>query len=94
MSSNLIMGESADDIVTEMRQMKLSKYADGSGQLDGAVDSEGPFVRALMRAEAELLVADAAAMSFGTYEDRTPDERRHDALLLILHRMEEHARAA
>jgi len=94
MSSNLIMGESADDIVTEMRQMNITKRVDGTARLDGAVDSEGPFVRALMRAEAELLVADAAAMSFGTYKDRTPDQRRHDALLLILHRMEEHARAA
>jgi hypothetical protein len=86
------MGESADEILDALSQLDLNVRPDRSAW--GDVVLTGPLIRALMRAEAELLVADAAAMQFGTYEERTPAQRRHDALLLIVHRLREHARAA
>jgi hypothetical protein len=94
MSSNLILGESADEICQALLGLDLAVRADGTSTLKGAVEPGGPLVRALMRAEAELLVADALAMRVGTYLDRTPAQRRHDALMLVMHRVRELGRAA
>lgn len=49
-------------------------------------DQLAPFCRALMRVEAELLVADAVDM-VGIYPDRTTNEREADAFLLLLKRI-------
>ncbi len=43
----------------------------------------GPFMRALMRAEAELLMSDANAYE-STNPCRTPEQRRADDLLQIV----------
>jgi hypothetical protein len=79
MTTQRVLGESADELRAAM---------------NGPADPTGALARALMRAEAELLVADALAMKVGTYEDRTPDQRLADARLLIFHRLEEVTRAA
>ena len=42
-----------------------------------------PFLRALLRAEAELLIADAARPDLSTSKLRSPDNRGHDALTLL-----------
>jgi hypothetical protein len=46
-----------------------------------------PFFRALMRTEAELLRKDAKALGSPDHEDRTPAQRRHDALILLVQRI-------
>jgi hypothetical protein len=94
MSSNLILGESADEICEALLGMDLQLRPRGTARLNGKVDATGPLVRALLRAEAELLVADALAMKVGTYEERTPAQRRADALMLVTHRTAEVTRAA
>jgi hypothetical protein len=94
MSTNLIMGESADDIRDALFGLNVEFRPDGRPTLRGTVPTGGPFIRALMRAEAELLAADAVAMQTGVHEACTPDQRRADAFRLLVHRVEEHARAA
>ena len=81
MSSVRVFGEDADDI---RRALHAGAPADPTG----------PLTRALLRAEAELLAADAAAMAFGTYVERPARRRRLDALDLVVHRLEEPSRAA
>lgn len=50
-------------------------------------DIGDPFTRALMRVEAELLAADADVYGTDSYEERTPDQRRYDAFMLLTHRI-------
>jgi len=42
------------------------------------------FERAMTRAEADLLLADVAAMAGGGYRERTQSQRRVDAVLLVM----------
>lgn len=90
MGPNLILGETAGEIARELERFE----AHLSGQGDFEMEPNGPLARALMRAEAELLVADALAMRVGTYQERSDGARRHDALLLVVSRMAEARRAA
>jgi hypothetical protein len=90
MGPNLILGEAAGDIARELERFEAHLAGQGSFE----IEPNGPLQRALMRAEAELLVADALAMRVGTYEARTDGARRHDALLLVVSRMAGHQRAA
>jgi hypothetical protein len=90
MGANLILGETVDDLARELTRFEV--HMDGRGTFE--LEPNGPMLRALMRAEAELLVADALAMRVGTYEQRTDSERRYDALLLVVSRMAESRRAA
>lgn len=46
-----------------------------------------PFTRALMRVEAELLLADADTVVESLNACRTSDQRRHDALIALSHRV-------
>lgn len=80
MGANWVLGERADELMDDLRP--------GNGV------PTGPMTRALLRAEAELMVADAAAMQFGTYRPRTVEQRRADALALVRHRLGEVAQAA
>ena len=52
------------------------------------------FVRAHMRIEAELLLADADAWATDGYEDRTPEQRAADALVELTRRVRQAAEAA
>lgn len=90
MGANLILGETADEVARELTRFEAHLAGQGSFE----IEPNGPLQRALMRAEAELLVADALAMRVGTYEPRTDGARRHDALLLVVSRMAEFRRAA
>lgn len=47
----------------------------------------GPLNRALMRAEAALLLHDADRLGTPGYEDRTPPQRRADALVELVQMM-------
>jgi hypothetical protein len=84
--TNLVLRELPESLLRELRAAHLTN-TDGSTDREIALEAGGPLMRALFRAEAELLVADALAMESGTWVPREPAERRHDALLLVLQRL-------
>ena len=84
--TNLVLRELPESLLRELQRVDLRRRRD-SADFDLELEPQGPLMRALFRAEAELLVADALAMEAGTYVWRDPGERRHDALLLILSRL-------
>ncbi|WP_375497883.1 hypothetical protein [uncultured Jatrophihabitans sp.] len=84
--TNLVLRELPESLRRELQQAQLTTPQD-SAHREIALEAGGPLMRALFRAEAELLVADALAMESGTWVPREPDERRHDALLLVLQRL-------
>ena len=90
MGPNLILGEAAGDISRELERFEAHLAGEGGFEME----PNGPLARELLRAEAELLVADALAMRVGMYEPRSDGARRHDALLLVVSRMAEARRAA
>lgn len=94
MSTNRVFGELPQDIMNDWRDLTMEPGEGGLTRVDGSVSSLGPLVRAMFRAEAELLVADAAAMAFGTYVPREPEERRHDAFAVIGERLLAYLQAA
>ena len=79
-------GESARAILAAASKSRLLRRTpSGGGTFDLTLtpDETGPFFRALMRAEAELLMDDADAFEpLGPL--RTPDQRRADAFLEIV----------
>jgi hypothetical protein len=85
--TNLVLRELPESLLREVAQVELTDRPDGGGDYFLELEPGGPLMRAIFRAEAELLVADALAMESGNYVPRDSDERRHDALLLILHRL-------
>ena len=48
-----------------------------------------PFIRAIMRVEAELLLHDAELVTVDNEEPRTPDERRTDAFVALVLRIDD-----
>ncbi|WP_375482006.1 hypothetical protein [uncultured Jatrophihabitans sp.] len=85
--TNLVLRELPESLRRELGRVDLTRRGGRSPDVEVVLDAGGPLMRALFRAEAELLVADALAMESGTYVARDPDERRHDALLLVLQRL-------
>ena len=85
--TNLVLRELPESLLRELQRVELQPRRDSGADYDLELEPQGPLMRALFRAEAELLAADALAMEAGTYAERTPDQRRHDALLLILSRL-------
>jgi hypothetical protein len=65
----------------------------GEGVLSGRLPQElaGPFTRALIRIEAELLLNDAALLTATIGETRTQSERRADAFTALVLRLDENA---
>lgn len=80
----MVMGERCQDLAKDLLGLNLSFLPGGMARMDGRVPAEGSLMRAFLRAEAELLVADADAMREGTYSRRTDQERRADAFLLLV----------
>ena len=90
--TNLVLRELPESLLRELGRAKLGGH--GGSDVELELEPNGPLMRALFRAEAELLVADALAMEAGTYLPREPGERRHDALLLVLQRVRNVQQAA
>jgi hypothetical protein len=81
-----IYGERAADLLPALKVMAESATVDGHGGMTFEVRLEKklaqPVFRAVMRAEAELLLEDAALGTDG-YEERTQAQRTADALVRV-----------
>jgi hypothetical protein len=89
---NLIGGETVADLAEALQGLKLEPARGGMAKVGGLIGA--PAIRALMRLEAELLLADADAWATAWTLDRTPAQRRADAFMLLGKRLAEHVSAA
>lgn len=83
--SDLIAGELRDDLLRALSYVETESGPDGSYIVNGDLPPEvaPPFIRAIMRIEAELLLHDALQVTIDHGEPRTPEERRADAFLAL-----------
>jgi hypothetical protein len=82
-----VLGELLDDLAMALRSMDMRVKPDGWWEISGAMPADGPLVRALLRAEAELLNGDADDMAARRWTERTPAQRRADAFVLVTERL-------
>ncbi|MEU2255636.1 hypothetical protein [Nocardia xishanensis] len=89
--SDLIAGESRDDLLRALSFVHTESGPDGEYILNGDLPPElvPTFVRAVMRIEAELLLHDAELVTVDNEEPRTPEQRRTDALVALLLRIDD-----
>jgi hypothetical protein len=86
----LVVGEPLDVLVDDLLSFEWEHEDDGMVH----VHAEGlspAFMRAHMRIEAELLLADADDWATAGYEDRTHEQRAADALVELTRRVGEAA---
>lgn len=87
-----VAGERLRDLIPALLEIGENSWIDDEGMWRSEVALEPeigtPFGRALMRVEAELLLADADRLGEPEVEERTPDQRRADALVALAARME------
>lgn len=90
-----VFGESARDIARTFANMKVEACDDGMYSLDATFKKgDGlPLFRAVMRAEAELLLDDADELGISDMF-REPDNRRAEALVLVITRASDAIEAA
>lgn len=87
MKDATVYGESARTIMTTLMRSDRRITPSGMCEFELALEPEesGPVVRAMWRAEAELLIEDAA--DFDPYEiSRTEEQRRADAFVRLVER--------
>lgn len=82
-----VLGESVLDLAEVLHTMHWQPGGSGMTSVTGTVSINGPLVRALFRAEAELLLDDVAAMAAGCWKYRTQEERSVDAFVLLAQRI-------
>lgn len=90
MQTKYVAGEPAHQLVQALSQFKRTPSNDGmvhfEVQLDAGLGT--PLQRAIMRIEAELLLQDADSLTpASSRELRTADQRRADALIGLVHRL-------
>ena len=85
LDSDLIGGELRDDLLRALTFVSTESGPDGSYIVNGDLPPEvaPPFIRAILRIEAELLLHDAEQVALGKGEPRTQEERRTDAFLAL-----------
>ncbi len=91
-----VEGEPILDLFEVLRRFELDDVDDdGMIHLEAEYPSDvgQPFHRALMRVEAELLIADADSLGSDGYAERTDEQRRYDALMELVRRMGDAASA-
>jgi hypothetical protein len=88
-----VLGEHGDELVAELLELTFTFPPGELALIHGPVPIDGAVMRALHRAEAELLVADAEAMRAGAYRHRTPGQRRADDFVLVFERLRDAATA-
>jgi hypothetical protein len=78
----LVAGETVGDLVAALRGLKFARLRSGMARLSGEIGP--PVIRALMRLEAALLLADADELAASPTTDlRTPEQRRADAFVRL-----------
>ena len=91
MSNPLVYGEPLTLLVAALKHVVENSYIDDDGMWCSEYRLEPelgePFERALMRAEAALLLHDATHLGDDDYEERTSDQRRADALVEVAQMM-------
>ncbi|MEV6072813.1 hypothetical protein AB0L82_40250 [Nocardia sp. NPDC052001] len=89
--SDLVAGEKRSDLVRALSYVSMEDAPDGGTIVNGDLppDIAPAFVRAIMRIEAELLLNDAELVTIDQGEPRTPEERRTDALIALLLRVDD-----
>ncbi|MFR9750679.1 hypothetical protein ACL02S_06540 [Nocardia sp. 004] len=90
--SDLIAGERRVDLLRALSYVSTESQPDGSYVVNGDLppDVAPPFIRAIMRVEAELLLHDAELVTVEDGEPRTPEERRTDAFVALVLRVDDH----
>jgi len=85
-----IGGEPRELLLQAIACLTVTKGRGGGGILSGKLpqDLAEPFTRALMRIEAELLLNDADVLTATIGEPRTQSERRADALVEMVLRLD------
>jgi hypothetical protein len=90
-----VYGERIGDVLPGLRAFMDAAVYDDRGGFESSVtlapDVAQPLFRALMRAEAELLLEDAEALGSDSYEERTHEQRGADALVRLAVRMGDEA---
>ena len=84
----LVAGEPVTELIRAFLQFETAEEPDGMHHIDARLEPDvaAPLARALMRVEAELLLADADAWGTDGYEDRTSPQRCADALVELVTR--------
>lgn len=95
MNTTYVAGESTTDLLRAFGEIEMSEEHDGRVELEAdlAPDVGAPFMRALLRVEAELLLADADGLLDDARPLRTPDQRRADAFVALTQRVVDAVRA-
>jgi len=88
----LVYGEAVDDLLPPLLRFVDASRVTSDGSWESSVKMDlaeaAPLRRALLRAEAQLMMEDADAIGTAAEDDRTHDQRGADALMLIAAAME------
>lgn len=87
----MVAGEPLDVLARALALFKFRKTARGMINVNATLDRDLglPFLRALMRVEAEFLAHDADLIGRSEAQTRTTDQRRADALVALVLRIAE-----
>ena len=81
-----ILGEDVESLIGVLPYFETTKTRSGAVNVSAEVPLQviAPFLRALMRKEARLLMNDADQVTEDAREPRTPDQRRADAFVALV----------
>ena len=90
-NTDRVGGEPRELLRRAIACITMTKGPAGEGILSGQLPQElaEPFTRALMRIEAELLIHDADLFTTTSGESRTQSERRADAFVAMILRLDD-----
>jgi hypothetical protein len=90
-NSDLVAGERRADLERALSYVSTESQPDGGYIINGDLppDVAPPFIRAIMRVEAELLLNDAELVTVEEGEPRSPEERRADAFVALVLRVDD-----
>jgi hypothetical protein len=89
MNEVVVAGESASLLVEAFSHIEFGPLRHGMHRVSGTLEPRlaAPFIRALMRVEAEMLLGDADLVSEHEHELRTQPQRAADALVALVLRV-------
>ena len=80
MTESMVLGERLDDLALELRAIRLETHEDGTTTVEFTLPKGSPFLRALRRAAAEVIMS-------GDRRARNIEARQYDVFLLVVDRM-------